>query len=49
MKVSWHDHVGIDPQIFFLDTEIQTIGGNFAGSFLDEDGQPFNDGEGDVI
>jgi len=49
MEVCGHDHIRIDPEMFLLDTEIQTIGDDFAGSLIDEYGQPFNHTEGDII
>ena len=43
------DHIGIDPQIPFLNTETEAFGDDLAGGCLDENGQPFRDSEGDVI
>jgi hypothetical protein len=49
VKVSRHNDKGIDPQTFFLYTEIQALRNNFASGFVDEYGQPFKYGEGDII
>ena len=49
MKMCGHDHIGIDPQILFLNTKVEAVSDDLAGCFLDEAGQPFRDGEGDVI
>ena len=49
MQVGRHDDVGIDRQVFVGDAIIETIRDDFAGSFVDENGQPFHDCEGQVI
>jgi len=49
MQMSGHDDLSIDPKIFVPDTVIEAVGDDLAGGLIDEDGQPFDDREGDVI
>ena len=47
--MSWHDHIGIDPQAFILYTEVQAISDNLTRGLINEYWQPFHDGEADII
>jgi hypothetical protein len=40
-KLSWHDHVSVDPQRFVSDTKIETPCDDFTGMFVDEHREPF--------
>ena len=49
VHMGWHNNVGVYSQKFVGGAEIQTVGDNFAGNFIDEYWQPFNNGECDKI
>ena len=49
MEVSRHDDIGIDPQIFVIYAEIQTVRDNSASRFVYEYRQPFNHAEGYIV
>jgi len=49
MEMGWHNHLGIDPQAFFLYAEIQAIGDNSTSCLINKYWQPVDDSEGDVI
>ncbi len=49
MQVGGHDDIGIHAQEFIADAEVEAVGNDLAGSFIDEDREPVHDGEGDII
>jgi hypothetical protein len=49
MQVGGHNHVSVDRQVFIADTLIKTVCDDFTGDFVDENGQPFHDGEGQIV
>ena len=49
MNVCGHDDVGIDTQCFMVVAIVEAFSDNQAGFFSDKNGQPFDDGESQVI
>ena len=49
VKVVWHDHIRIDPQPLFLDATLQAVYNDLSRLWINENRQPIEDGEGDVI
>jgi len=45
VEVVGHKYICIDPQCFVPDAEIQAVGDDFAGGFLDKNRKPFHDRE----
>jgi hypothetical protein len=44
-----HDHIGIDPEIFLLNAEVQTICNDLAGGLIKKYRQSLNNTERDII
>jgi len=49
MQVVWHDYICIDSQSLFADAKPHAIDKDLDGFWIDENRQPFDDGEGDKI